>query len=315
MVKQVHRALVLATVLTAASSAFADAADDEAAALYGEAKELATQGKWPEACAKLEKSSAVRARMTTTYRLAECYEHVGRLIDSQRKYEEAAKAADAAGELGKRDEAIAWAKKLEGRIGQITVNAAEHPAGLVVELDGVAVADGKPNKVDPGEHRVRATAPGRKPFAKTLTVADSARLTIDVPALESDAPTAPETPVAPPPTTQPSSSSPLRTVGLVAGGVGIATLVVGTFVGLSAKSRYAEGDDHCPGGLCDREGLAASESGRSRAQTATILLVGGGVLVGAGVTLFLVSPSSSERPSPSVALSLSPSGAFAVGRF
>lgn len=311
----VIRSVVFATFTACAAlttNVRADAVDDEAAAYFADAKQLATQGKWAEACVRLEKSSALRPRMSTTYRLAECYEHVGRLASAWRKYLEASDAAGTMGETAKQQEALGYAKKLDARVPKLTIVVKAPTPGMVVRRDNVVVADaelGVAVPLDPGPHRVEASAIGHQPFAKSVTLAEGETSTVDVPALTADGPEP-----RPPGDPAPTKKSSVGTIGLITGGVGAVTLTIGTVLAFSARARYAEGDARCPGGLCDREGLQASEDGRTRARTATWVLATGGVLLGAGLTLFLTAPSAKESV-PSVALSISPMGAFAVGRF
>jgi serine/threonine-protein kinase len=88
----------------------------------------------------------------------------------------------------------------------------------------------------------------------------------------------------------------LKVVGLIAGGVGIVGLGLGAGFGLAALSFKSA---HCDSsGTCDP---GTSQTAYDRGTVSTVGFVAGGVLLGLGVTLFLVAPSGgTEHPAASV---------------
>ncbi|HXX69275.1 MAG TPA: hypothetical protein VEK07_18970 [Polyangiaceae bacterium] len=179
-------------------------------------------------------------------------------------------------------------------------------------LDGTAVP------VDPGAHAFRFEAQGQAPVEEQLVIREgekARRERIQFGAAGA-APAAPggtvETPspgasptgeaIAPPQINAVSSSSSSggqtqRTIGLVAGGTGIASLVVGSIFGALAASRWSSAKSACPPPSCSAQSHDQAESDKSSASTsATVSTVGfiaGGVLVAGGLALYLTAPPGS----------------------
>jgi hypothetical protein len=163
--------------------------------------------------------------------------------------------------------------------------------------------------VDPGEHKVVASAPGRvswegvariepKPGVSYLTVGDLAA------APEPPPPPGPA-PVAsidrgaaspPPNRDEEDRSSGLSTqkiIGLGVAGVGVVGLVVGTVFGFVAKSKYdsANSSDCNAQGVCNAHGLQTRVDALNASTVSTVAFVAGGVLVAGGTVLFFTAPS------------------------
>jgi len=252
----------------------------EAQRLFDEAKTLVDNGKWVEACPRLAESLRLDPTMTTEFRLADCYEHTGRLASAYAHYLAAADSAGHAGELTKERFARERAEKLSAQVDRIIIVPPQQP-DIRVERDGRVVpraAWGRPEPIDPGEHTVHVAAPGKTSYATIVTVTGTGGTTrVDVPTLE-DAPlwrldantvvaagpvslTSQQRSATPPP----SASAPVTSAtvtrdsgpqaahlgaltpwGLGLAGVGLASLGVG--VGLYAgESSGAEG---CTGNRC-----------------------------------------------------------------
>jgi hypothetical protein len=141
-----------------------------------------------------------------------------------------------------------------------------------------------------------------------VTASEAATVTATVPALE---PAAAEVapPVAPPPVAPAEknvSTSPRRTAGFVALGVGAAGLAVGAVTGVLAigKNHDATHDaKKCPSAnRCFSSGYDEIADARHLATVSTIAFAAGGVLAAGGLVLVLTSP----RPAESAALRLTP---------
>ena len=94
-----------------------------------------------------------------------------------------------------------------------------------------------------------------------------------------------------------------RTLGLLIGGVGAASVVAAAVFGaLSMVSHNASGTwcDSSTDACTSQQGVDARSTAISDGNAATVLLVTGGALLSAGVVLWLVSPS--PKGSPGVAL-------------
>jgi len=106
-------------------------------------------------------------------------------------------------------------------------------------------------------------------------------------------PVAPAGGVTPP---EARGTSPLRTVGLAAGGVGIAGIVVGAIFGVVAISDKSSAD--CVASFCKAGPLS---SANSAATISTITFIAGGVLLAGGAGLYLFGPKEGASPSPATA--------------
>jgi len=75
--------VVAAAAALVAMGGDARAADAPAAqALFDEAKRAMADGRWAEACPKLEESERLDPSIGTAFNLARCYEHVGRIASA-----------------------------------------------------------------------------------------------------------------------------------------------------------------------------------------------------------------------------------------
>src|SRR5512140_214162 len=98
-----RRTPLAAPLLALALASFAPMAraeNDPAAAqsLFTEAKRLMADGRYPEACAKLEESQRLDPGMGTKYQLATCYAHVGRTASAWAAFLDVAAQAKTAGQ-------------------------------------------------------------------------------------------------------------------------------------------------------------------------------------------------------------------------
>jgi len=305
----------LGVALTCVSWAQAAGKNPAAAqALYDDARAAVAAGKFDEACPKFKESYQLDPGGGTLLNLADCYEQQGKTALAWTTFKEALVVAKRDG----RNERVEFASKhiaqLDQRLSRLTIAVAERPPGLEVTVDGTPLGEaayGVAMPVDPGPHVVKAEAPGKQPFEKSLDVSKSTaeQLRMDIPAL-SDATAAPAAPAAntgagagasePPSATSPGAStgSSTRTLGFVAGGVGLVSLAVGSYFGLQAYSRWDARNDACKGGCTD----AAKADGEDARQAATVSTIGFGVgaaALGVGLVLILTSGSSKEQPSPS----------------
>lgn len=104
-----------------------------------------------------------------------------------------------------------------------------------------------------------------------------------------------------------AGGSPWQTLGFVSLGAGVAGLLGGALLGLSANSAEAsyqasparESYDHA-------KGLELKTN---------VMLIAGGVLTGLGVTLLILKPGEGKEPAPSAKLELSLGGVRALGSF
>jgi len=99
-----------------------------------------------------------------------------------------------------------------------------------------------------------------------------------------------------------------RWLGIVAGGVGIAGIAVGSVFGLMASSEWSAQQSACgsPSSCPDHAGALAHHSNLATDSTiSTWTFIGGGVLVASGALLFMTAPSRHAKPA-------SPTSGFVV---
>jgi hypothetical protein len=322
--------LALATgLLLSPSSALAqDAPAESSEALklareqFSQALALQTAGDWAGALTLLKQVAAVKATPQVRFNIALCEERLGRLVAALGDYELA--AADARAEKADQvaEEVEARREALSQRIPKLTVKRGAGAEAASISVDGVALGDqviGTPMPTDPGPHTVEATAPGFKPFRKSVRVAERQSEVIEV-VLEPE-PVVPSAGVgggvAP---ARSSGRSPVY--GYVIGGIGIASLgASGVFYGLRAGkiSDLKQSCDErmvCPPGSKDD-----IEQGQLYNTIANVTLAVGVAAVAGGVVLVLTSgPSgdSAQAPAkkyPKLALAPAPGGAQLFGNF
>lgn len=328
-------ALVLALgVLGYSASVRAQGDPVAASSLFSEGRKLAAQKKYAEACPKFEESQRLDPGIGTQFNLADCWENVGRHASAWALFLDVAAAAKASGQRDRERVARQRAEKLAPRLSRLTVTVkADHP-DLEITRDGVALGKATwdaPVPIDPGEHRIEARAPGRKPWSETVTVAaDGAAVSLTVPALDA----LPAEPVAPASSAAPISVAPeqdtagtsgatRRTLGFVVGGVGVAGLVVGGVFGLRALSKNDDAKAICadqPNACPESEQQKHRELVDDAKSARTLSIVGfaaGGAALGAGIVLILTAPDGARdaRVRITPLLGQDSAGASLTGRF
>ena len=349
-------AVAAISALACAHDARAQSPSEKAAAesLFGEARKLMGEKKYPEACDKFAASQKLDPAPGTLLNLADCSDKAGRSASAWVEFLEAAALAKAAGDPKREKAARKRAEALEPKLVRVSVAVPAEVAaleGLEVRRDGVLVDRaqwGSPVPVDPGMHVIEAIAKGFKRW-KTQVEASAAGTTVPVAVakLEAEPPPPPPPPsasaVARPPSPSPSSTPPppsavatvdvlppppppapassQRTWAFVAGGVGVVGIGVGTYLALSAKAKSNDAQTHCAAGKtqCDATAASQSKDAKTQADLATIPFVLGLVGVGAAVTLFLTAPDSKEQSAKRVwiapEVSRSNAGVSLGGRF
>jgi hypothetical protein len=149
--------------------------------------------------------------------------------------------------------------------------------------------------IDPGVHTVSAAAVGREPWSTSVHMEpQTGTLQVTVPLLP---PVLSAKPAAPPPPAKPSprdsAGSTQRGIGLIAGGVGLAGLIVGGVLGLRAKSTYDDSNSggHClSDNQCDATGREDRSNAYSLATASTVVVIGGAAALGGGAIVYATTP-------------------------
>jgi hypothetical protein len=316
------RALV-AIVLAATVTARADDAK-LATVLYHEGERLMAEGRYADARAKLEQSLLHLDGLGTRGLIAECDERLGRTATAWLEWRESEARAHGAHQNRRERYARARVEALAAGVAYLTVVANGAVEGQVVERDSAALGAaglGSPVPVDAGRHVVTARAPVRVSWSAEPTILDGEHRTITVPPLEPLSPPPPApAPAAPPaPAAAPlpvpavaevppaSGQSARRIVGIVGVAVGGAALVASGMVAWAAKSQWDDAfsgaSPHCDTmNRCDDVGLTATDAARGKANVASALAVGGGLVAIAGAVLWWTARDDAPPPRAEAAI-------------
>jgi hypothetical protein len=279
--------LIVATA-TISAAARADSPPDAVAAelLDSQATALMQEHRYAEACPKFAESDRIKPGTGVLLRLALCYELSGRTASAWSTFRAAESRARRAGDAPVAVLASRRAEGLEPRLAKLVVRLppGRDPADVDVRLDDAPLAPsalGVELPIDPGAHELRATA-GRASFARSFAVAEGGgRATI---AIE----LAPE-----------RSGSPQRTAAIVAAGVGVAAVAVGSILGIAAMSSWNKARSECATGTsgCSRDALALQPVVRDEALGSTVAFTGGAVaIVGAALLWWTGGSAPASRP-------------------
>jgi hypothetical protein len=300
-------ASTIVAMFVVGSPAFAGSNEEATAeALFMEGRRLMADGKYAEACPKLAESQRLDAAVGTLLNLGECYEKNGQTASAWAAFRSAASLGRKDHQEEKERVARERAAAIENKLSRLTivVSPEAKAANVTIKRDGVALLEaswGTSIPIDPGQHTVEATSPGTKPWSKTIDLPLGAgSVTVTVPALESGGATAP-VPAAAPASDQaapPRSGGWQRPAAFVAGGVGVAGLVVGTVFGLKAKSKQSDSEAYCGPGdmtICSPQGGQLIDEAKKAATISTAGFIVGGVGIVGGVVLYLTAGSGSKN--------------------
>jgi hypothetical protein len=291
----------VATVCVVGSVAPAHAQDsDPAADLFRQGRDAITAKDFTLACAKFAESQRLEARVGTLINLALCEEELSRLASARQYWEEATALGRATS-----DSRVGYAAErfaaIDRRVPRLVVRiAGGAPPGTVVHRDDVELGSeslGTPLPLDPGKHTIVAVAPHHADgTAVVVELAEGDSKDIEVtpgPSLPEPLPPPTTTAVAPPPP-EGSGNRSLMWYGAVAtGGLGIGALGIGTYFGIEAINGKSGSPGICTGDVCDTQGTTVRKKAVQDGNVSTVAFVAGGVLMAAGVVLWIVKPSAS----------------------
>jgi hypothetical protein len=297
--------------------------EDEAARLFAEGREALAKKDHATACARFRSSLELVTRPNTLFNVAQCDEREGKIAAALGRWQQGAAL------VGEGDERIAIAREriaaLDPKVPRVTVKlAAGAPEDARVLADGAPMKRallGTPIPMEIGAHSFVVEAPGRKPASQELTVAEGDRKEIELapgPAEPGGGSSSGGTTPPPPPL-----GSTLRTLGFVAGGVGLAGFITAGVTGGLLLAKDSSIKEKCPTPTtCSPEGYAEIEGTGTLLAVNTIGWAVGVAGIGAGVVLLLVSGRDSsgtdaKPPNPAVAPFVFPGagGVTVTGRF
>jgi hypothetical protein len=235
-----------------ARSVGAQADSAAARALFSEGRDLMEAERFEEACPKFEESLRLDHGMGTQFNLAHCWEKVGRTASAWALFLDVAAAARAGNQLQRETAARERAKALEAKLSRLRIAVLDPAPNTKVMRDDQEVgraAWGTAMPIDPGDHVIRVTAPGKQEWSQDVTVPATARtFSVTVPALgdlpvtaaSNDGPAPASTAQTIPAdggSSPPDVSSNGQTVtAVVVGGLGIGALAAGTIFAIQSRS-------------------------------------------------------------------------------
>jgi hypothetical protein len=171
-------------------------------------------------------------------------------------------------------------------------------SAVKVTMDGEVLAErleGTALSIDPGEHTFTFETGDQPPATMKLLIEQGQKDRREV--VRFGGRTAPEghpttaAPPFPPSPGRQASGSTQRILAVVAGGVGVVGLGVGTAFGIGASSRKNEAQSACPGNPCSTEdGAAKWSSAGAAGNVATVGFIAGGAALAAAAVLWLTAP-------------------------
>lgn len=282
-----------------------------------------------EACTTARHRYVITPNASSLNDLARCHEERGRTASAWAEYLE----AQALAKREKRNDieiaAKLGAKNLEPKLTKLVITATKALVAatpdLEVRRDNIPMDRGTWGSavpIDPGEHVVTATAPGKKTWTLKVVVKPGAHTsTVDVPALEADDATATAT-AAPVGTTTLTSASLVdgsyaapedsttnrggaqRAVGLTLMGVGLAGVALGTYFGVQTLSKSDAASEACPSSPCaDKSAVQLNEDAKRAGTISTISFAAAGGALLTGAIVFFTAPKNAPR----VSISTTPS--------
>ena len=281
-----------------------------AESLYQEGKRLMELKKYSEACAALQASDRLDTAVGTLLNLGRCFELNGQTASAWSTFSEAAAMARRTGQPQRAELAENQRERLWPLVPKVIITVKQHDRSMKVLLDGEELAAGAlglPLAVDPGEHRLEVSAPGKLSESRTFVAAspgadpNQQAVNVEMGPLSLVDPEPSNAPGERDSSTESSSPQERQTeaarwsawkwAGLSTTLVGISGTGVGIALGVQAKSdaKKAECDENS---YCSDVGVAQREDAQDLLRDATIVGVSFGALTALGLTVFLLAPES-----------------------
>jgi hypothetical protein len=229
------------------------AGDDAATAIsiFERAKALEKQGKLNESCDLMTEAHKLAPKaMGILLNFADCKKSQGKTATAFGAYKEAEFTCKREQDMARATYAHDEAAKLEPVLSMLTVRAQVVP-GLIVRRDDEDVGKallGQPLPVDPGMHKIEATAPGYQVWSTSVRIGERDHQTVEIPTLQRSSDDGGGQPGG-------SSAGAQRVAGFVVGGLGAASLAVGAIFGgvTLQKASASKSNGHCDEVRPDRE--------------------------------------------------------------
>jgi len=306
--------VVLSIVVGSLAVARADTDPAKADAIFEDAQKLKDAGKNDEACAKFNEALKYNPNAVgTLLNVGLCDEQAGRYASAAKNYTQ---ARDLAREHNLKEHLAAAEERLTTvtpLVSHLAIGFAEKPNEMSLVIDDAIVPLDKADDIviDPGNHHIVVTAPGRVPYETTVTMEKSKAKAIAVPKLGY-------------PVTVRKSSR--KTVGKILTFSGGGLAVAGVVLGLYANHKYqgqigdtsmgANCSDTSPP-KCNAEGYRITNDAITYGNFGSVIGISGVVIAGAGAYLWFFGPSATSERNVAVVPTVAPTsaGLTAIGRF
>jgi hypothetical protein len=298
---------LVAVLLTLAPPVAAQ--DEEALAQarekFNEAIALQTAGDCAGALEKFQAVARIKLTPQVQFNIALCEERLGRLVAALGHYRLALVDAEAQSIVDVSEPARTAIESLESRVPRLVIVRGQGAGRASIALDSTELGDaniGSELRRDPGPHRVVAHVDGRQVFESSFRLAEGEKREVAV--VVNDPGPNPQ-PSAPPPAPPPAiptdsaegdSGSSRRTLGFVAGGIGVAGLVSTAVFLVLRQSAINDLEESCEGLRCPESEQSTIDRGKLFTGLAEGSAVVGalGVTVGA-ILLFGAKPQQAVR--------------------
>jgi hypothetical protein len=290
-------------------------ADRKALALYQEGIELARQQRWKEAENRFERVVAIRAAPPALFALGRAEIENGKFATAKTTLIRAARTGEAAyPEISQ--QARDALQALEPRIPRLELELPGDVKAVTITVDGIWVGAVSMVELDCCvPHDVVVSAPQRRPFATTVTMAEGERRRLSpILVLQTTAGTPSSTgPAIPPkPGAAVQRGSSRAIVGpLILGGLGLTAGIVGLVVRAVGQSDYddARNNPSCAGSppeCSNNDDVARGNEARDRVIAGTITAsVGLSAVVVAGAWWFLSGTSDGGQANARLGVTVS----------
>jgi hypothetical protein len=181
---------------------------------------------------------------------------------------------------------------------------AKDPAGsdlsaVKVTVDGLPLTDrltGTPVSVDPGEHTFMFEAPGQPMLQKKLIIHESEKdrrefVVLGTPDTGAATGAGTQPPSFPSPSPTTSGLGTQKVLAIVAGGIGVVGIGLGSAFGLMTISKKNDARSVCPNLCMNQDGVNRWSDAGSTGNISTIAFIVGGVGLAGGAVLWFTAPS------------------------
>jgi hypothetical protein len=188
---------------------------------------------------------------------------------------------------------------------------------VMVTIDGHPLADkldGTALEVDPGQHEFVFRLAGQEPVVEKMLIKESEKARREKVVIGPPPPAVPAHPAPPPIEASADTSGTRRMLGLVAGGVGVAGIAVGSVFGLLTSSAINKQKNDCSSASnCPHyaEASAAHDTWTVDGTVSTVAFIAGAAFLVGGAALFFTASHPTEHPAATgwvVVPSVGPSG-------